>query len=164
MKICVFPNDPILSYYKKGEIKDRYYNPKNLFEEVNIISLIENDIDESLVQALAGNATLKIYSVGRINLKNKNKNYSRVEEIVKKISPDIIRAYSPYISGWLAAKCSVNLKIPFYLSLHTNVDYNKKLIKRSNFKKFISSKLSSKFIEPYVIKNASKITVVYKII
>ena len=41
MKICVFPNDPILSYYKKGEIKDRYYNPKNLFEEVNIISLID---------------------------------------------------------------------------------------------------------------------------
>lgn len=31
MKLCVFPNDPIKAYLEKGEIKERYFNPKNLF-------------------------------------------------------------------------------------------------------------------------------------
>ena len=30
MKICVFPNDPLKTYYEKGEIKERYFNPKNI--------------------------------------------------------------------------------------------------------------------------------------
>ena len=164
MKICIFPNDPILAYYKKGEIKERYYNPNNFFDEIHIISLIEKDIDESLVKTLAGNAKLKIHSVGTINIKNKNKEYPRIEKLVKKINPDVIRAFSPYISGWLAAKTSEKLKIPFYLSLHTQVDYNRKLIKKINLKKYIALKISQKFTEPYVIKHASKITIVYKII
>ena len=44
MKLCVFPNDPLKSYYIKGEIKDRYFNPKNFFDEVHVISFIENEI------------------------------------------------------------------------------------------------------------------------
>jgi glycosyltransferase involved in cell wall biosynthesis len=164
MKVCIFPNDPILAYYNKGEIKDRYYNPNNFFDEIYIISLTENDIEESKVQILAGNAKLKIHSVGSINLKNKEKYYPKIENLVKQINPDVIRAFSPYISGWLAAKTSEKLKIPFYLSLHTQVDYNRKLIKKSNLKKYIALKISQKFIEPYVIQRASKITIVYKII
>ena len=61
MKLCVFPNDPISAYYEKGEIKDRYYNPKNLFDELHIISFAETDIDISLVQKIAGNAKLFIH-------------------------------------------------------------------------------------------------------
>ena len=57
MKICIFPNDPISEYYKKGEIKERYYNPKNFFEEVHIISPSESDVDESKVKSLV--ASLK---------------------------------------------------------------------------------------------------------
>ena len=45
MKLCVFPNDPIIAYFKKGEIKDRYYNPCNLFEELHIKSFIEEYIE-----------------------------------------------------------------------------------------------------------------------
>ena len=25
LKICIFPNDPLIAYYDKGEIKDKYY-------------------------------------------------------------------------------------------------------------------------------------------
>ena len=54
MKLCIFPNDPIASYEEKGEIKDRYFNPMELFDEVHIISLIEKDIEELKVQSLVG--------------------------------------------------------------------------------------------------------------
>jgi len=54
LKLCIFPNDPIIAYYEKGEIKERYFNPNNFFDEIYIISFIENDIEESKVQSLAG--------------------------------------------------------------------------------------------------------------
>jgi len=164
MKICIFPNDPIIEYFKKGEIKERYYNPKNFFDKIHIISLSENDIEESKVQTIAGNAKLIIHSVGRANIKNKKYFLQKIENLVKEIKPDIIRAYSPYLTGWFAAKCSENLKIPFYLSLHTNYDYNRNLAKKTNLKKYFSLKFTEKFIEPYVLQKASKITIIYKII
>ena len=72
-KLCVFPNDPIMAYFEKGEIKERYYNPQNFFTEVHIISFTDDDIDETLVQTLVGKAKLKIHSVGKISLANRQK-------------------------------------------------------------------------------------------
>ena len=35
-KICIFPSDPHQAYFYKGEIKERYYNPENTFDEIHI--------------------------------------------------------------------------------------------------------------------------------
>ena len=164
MKLCIFPNDPMIAYYNKGEIKERYYNPNNFFDEIHIISLIDKDVEESKVQITVGNAKLKIHSVGKINIKNRNKNLERIIGIVKEINPDIIRAYNPFIEGWLAAKCSKELEIPFFLSLHTQYDYNRKLVKKSNLKKYFVLKYTEKFIEPFVLQSADKITIVFKVV
>lgn len=164
MKLCIFPNDPIIAYYNKGEIKERYFNPKNMFEEVHIISLIDKDIEEEKVQTLVGNATLKIHSVGKINFINRKKNSRRIINLVKEINPDIIRAYNPFVEGWLAAICKNELDIPLFISLHTQYDYNRSLKKNKNLKKFLALKYSEKFIESFVLNSADKITIVYKII
>ena len=135
MKICIFPNDPIISYYEKGEIKERYFNPKNLFDEVHIISFTDIDVEEEKIQKIAGNAKLIIHTVGKINIKNRKKEISKVLKIVKKINPDVIRAYNSLIQGWCAAHIAQELEIPFYVSLHTQYDYNRQLAKKKNFKK-----------------------------
>ena len=164
MKLCVFPNDPIKAYFEKGEIKDRYYNPQNLFKEVHIISFTHDDIDEKDAQTLVGNAKLKIHSVGKIGLGNRQKNLVNILDMIKQIKPDIIRAYNPLLQGWFAAKCADELGIPFFLSLHTQYDQNRKLLKKKNLKKFLALKYTEKLIEPYVLQHAQKITIVYKII
>ena len=164
MKLCVFPNDPIKAYYKKGEIKERYFNPLDTFDEVHIISFTDKDIDEEKVQILVGKAKLKIHSVGKINLFNKSKMKEKVITIVKKINPDIIRAYNPLLEGWIAANCSKKLDIPLFVSVHIEYDGLRKIAKKSSYKKFLALKLYRKKIEPYVLNNADKITVVYKII
>lgn len=164
MKICIFPNDPIISYFNKGEIKNRYYNPCEIFDEVHIISFTDKDVKENQVQSLVGNAKFQIHAVGNINLKNRKKNLNRIIEIVKSINPDVIRAYNTLVEGWFAANCSKQLKIPFFLSLHTQYDHNRKLAKKNNLKKYFALKYTEKFIESFVLKNANKITIVYKII
>lgn len=164
LRLCVFPNDPIKAYYQKGEIKPRYFNPNNFFDEIHIISFTEKDIEESKVQTIAGTAKLIIHEVGKINIKNRKKEIQRIINLVREISPDVIRSYNPFVEGWIAAYSAKELKIPFYVSLHTQYDYNRQLIKKKNLKKFFVLKYSEKFIEPFVLQNADIISIVYKII
>jgi len=163
LKLCVFPNDPLQAYFDKGEIKDRYYNPNNFFDEIHFISLIDKDIDSSKIQKIVGNAKIVIHSVGKINIKNRKKYLKKIIELCKEINPDVIRAFNPLIEGWLAANCAMELKKPFFVSLHTQYDYNRKLAKK-NLKKYLALKYTEKFIEPFVLNAADKIIVVYKII
>ena len=163
MKLCIFPNDPLQAYYEKGEIKDRYYNPDNFFDEVHFITLIEKDIDPTKIQAIVGSAKIIIHSVGKINIKNRKKYKNKVIELCRKIDPDVIRVFNPFVEGWLAANCAKELKKPFFVSLHTQYDYNRKLAKK-NLKKYLALKYTEKFIEPFVLNTADKIVVVYKII
>lgn len=164
MKLCVFPNDPLQAYYDKGEIKDGYYNPKNFFDEIHFITLIEQDVDASKIQTIVGKAKIIIHSVGKINIQNRKKHIKKIIELCKDIDPDVIRAFNPFIEGWLAANCAKALKKPFLVSLHTQYDYNRKLAKKKNFKKFLALKYTEKFIEPFVLDTANKIIAVYKII
>ena len=164
MKLCIFPNDPLIAYYEKGEIKENYFNPGNFFEEIHCISNSEKDIEVKKVQKLAGNAKFTIYCIGKINLKNYKKSFTKVVKLVEKINPDIIRAYNPYIEGWLATKCSTELNIPLVVSLHTQYDLRKEKREKFNFKKYLALKASEKYVEPYVIQNATKIIVIYDII
>ena len=164
MKLCIFPNDPLQAYYDKGEIKERYYNPKNFFDEIHFITLTEQDVDAAKIQTIAGKAKIIIHPVGRINIQNRKKHIKKIIQLCKDIDPDIIRAFNPFIQGWLAANCAKELQKPFLVSLHTQYDYNRKLAKKNNFKKFLALKYSEKFIAPFVLSNADKITAVYKII
>ena len=164
MKLCVFPNDPISASYRKGEIKERYYNPCNFFDEIHIISFVDKDIEESKVQTIAGNAKFEIHSVGKINYFNKGKKSNQVLDLIKHLSPDVIRSYNTLLEGWVAAKCSKQLNIPFFVSIHVQYDGLRKLVQKNNYKKFLALKYSRKKIEPFTISQANKITVVYKII
>ena len=163
MKLCVFPNDPLQAYYDKGEIKDKYYNPGNFFDEVHFISLTDQDIEPSKIQKIVGVAKIEIHSVGKINIKNRKKCLNEIIELCRKINPDVIRAFNPFVEGWLAANCAQELRKPFFVSLHTQYDYNRKL-SRNKLKKYLVLKYTEKFIEPFVLDTADKIVVVYKII
>ena len=84
--LVVFPNDPIKAYYKKGEIKERYYNPCNFFDEVHIISPCDKDIEEDKVQTIVGNAKLNIYPIGKFNPLKFFSYRNKVLKLVKEIT------------------------------------------------------------------------------
>lgn len=163
-KLCVFPNDPIKSYFTKGEIKTRYFNPMDLFDEVHVISFTDKEIEEESVKEIAGKGLLKIHCTGIINLTNMKKKKNHVVELVRKINPDIIRAYNPLVQGWIATHCSKELGLPLVISLHGEYDRFRNMIRKQNFIQYLKLLYTSRFIEPFVIKNADIVICVYKVI
>ena len=57
-KLFVLLTDSLKTFYEKGEIKPRYYNPGGFFAEVHFISPAAVDIDALRVQALVGDAQI----------------------------------------------------------------------------------------------------------
>lgn len=162
-KLCVFPTDPIQAYFDKGEIKLRYFNPNNIFDEIHVISTFDTDIDPSKVKEIAGDAKLFIHPIGKINLKNYKKRLESVIKKVQEINPQVIRAFNPLIQGWLAAKCANNLKIPLVVSLHINYDKDKHTFSKDRgLIYFLKMRYVLNKIEPFVIQNANKIICVHK--
>ena len=163
--LCIFPNDPLISYYKKGEIKDRYFNPCNFFNEIHVISLFDDEIKEDKVKKMAGNAILKIHRMGKVNLSNYKSFEQKIISLVSTINPSLIRAFNPRVQGWLAAKTSLKLHIPLVISLHTNYEQQKKLAKQNrNYFRYLKLKYASKKLEIFSIKNADAIICVYEFI
>lgn len=126
-KLAVFPGASLREYLAKGEIKARYYNPLNVFEEVHFITMVdprdELGGDELLkIKGIVGNAQLFVHPVGRLSL-GRLAQYPLVRRRVlltlAAIQPHCVRTYSQYLEGQIAASCCRRLKIPLVASLHT---------------------------------------------
>lgn len=166
MKLCVFPNDPLESYLKKGEIKPRYFNPENLFEEVHVISLFDSDTIPENVKELAGNAKLVIHVIGKTNILNVKSKEKKVTDLIKKIDPDVIRSFNPLLQGWLATKVGRKLEIPVIISLMGDYDRDLRYHARKNGKwiDYLKLKYSRYALERFSIKNADEIIIIYEFI
>ena len=165
MKLCVFPNDSILSYYNKGEIKEGYFNPLNFFDEIHVISLFDEEIKEDKVKKMAGNAILKIHMMGKVNLSNYKSFEQKIISLVSTINPSLIRAFNPRVQGWLAAKTSLKLHIPLVISLHTNYKQQIELAKNNqNFFRYLKLKYASIKLEKFSLQNADAVICVYEFI
>lgn len=122
MRLCILLSDPIEDTLKKGEVKLRYFNPRNIFDEIHILNPSWNKIELESIKLMVGNAKVTVYPIGKINIANLHRRKKFVLGLVRSINPNVIRSYNPLIQGWLAAYCSKNLKIPFYLSLHADYE------------------------------------------
>ena len=165
MKLCVFPNDSILSYYNKGEIKEGYFNPLNFFDEVHVISLFDEEIEEDKVKKIAGNAILKIHKLDKVNLSNYKNYQGKIKSLVSKIKPSLIRAFNPRVQGWLAAKVSKELDIPLVISLHTNYQQQIDVAKKNqSFFRYLKLKYASSKLEKFSLQNCDAVICVYEFI
>lgn len=164
--LCVFPNDPLSAYYKKGEIKPRYFNPKNIFDEIHVISLFDSDEKEENVKNVAGEAKLKIHTVGKTTLLNVRSKKGEIINLIKEIKPDVIRSYNPLLQGWLAAHAGKELGIPVVISLMGDYDRDLRYFARKNhdIKSYLKLLLTRRTLESFAIKNADEVIIIYDFI
>lgn len=128
-KICIFPNDPLRAYHRKGEVKERYFNPLNMFDEVHVISLYDDDVPPEAVQTMAGDAAMFVHCVGAFPglFHWRSFGYRRkLLRLMQNIRPDIVRAYNPLGPGWLAVTTAKKLRVPSVVSLHVSYDDQRK--------------------------------------
>ena len=119
-KLIVFPGDPLARYYHKGEVKERYWNPGALFDEVHAISLCDEDIEPELVQAFAGDARFHIHPIGRPNPLNFRAIRARALAVATEVDPDLIKGHGALVMGYFAAYCGVELSRPSVVALHSD--------------------------------------------
>jgi len=166
-KLVVFPSNPILAYYKKGEIKARYFNPGNYFDEVHIISPSNEEVEEEKVRIIAGEAKLRIYPVGSFPRIRKPwlffAHRQKVLKVVRNIAPVASRGFNLSYEGYLAVYYAQKLGIPSVISLHT--DYSRwhklRILGKDYFGPLVFSFMDW-LLERYIVKHADLIFGVYK--
>ncbi|MBL7197992.1 MAG: glycosyltransferase family 4 protein [Candidatus Omnitrophica bacterium] len=149
-KLVVLLTDPMKVYYDKGEIKARYYNPCNYFDEIHMISFCDEDMEEKKIQTVVGNARLKIYSVGKLSTLSLPTLLNRMLYLIKNIGPNVIRAYDPSLRGTLAVYLGKRLNLATVISIHNHFDEQR----RFDHRPVLWIRI---FLESYVLKNASKV-------
>ena len=167
MRLCVFPNDPMEAYLAKGEVKTRYFNPGDLFDEVHVISLADDDAEPAQVQETAGRARLFIHPVGASGLFTlpRLRGYrARVQALLELIRPDVTRAYNPLLPGWLAVSCAQALGVPSVVSLHGNFDQDVRelYLREGRWLHWLKYAPFAWTTEPYVLRRADAVICAYE--
>lgn len=166
MKALIFPNDPLISYFIKGELKDKYFNPNNIFSEIHFITFTKKECLVNDIKKTIGNAECFIHTLPPLSIFDYLFPINRVKFILKFIHNykfDVVRAFNPIIHGYIAGKVSRKLKLPFILSLHGNYDLDIRYQYRKNkdirYFKYLLTKYT---VEKKSLKMATHIIGAYK--
>lgn len=130
-KLLVFLTDPLRTSYEKGEVKPRYYNPGNLFDEVHFVSPARTDIGAETVQTIVGDARMVVHALGPRYYVGGALPFGRLASLVEKVQPDATRAYDPGLRGSLAVYWGRRLRVPSVISVHADLDDQRRCEKRA---------------------------------
>lgn len=118
MRILVIPNDPLYKYVAKGVLKERYFNPCDMFDEVHVLSLAGRDDAIDAARVLAGNAKVWIHPIGRPGFLSWPRVRKHAIGLARELSPDLIRGYNPLLMGYLTVICARASKAVSVVSVH----------------------------------------------
>ena len=163
LRLCVFPGDAMKTFAVKGELKPRYYNPQDLFDEIHFMTFVEKDIEPEKVQLVAGRAKVFIHALGRLSVSAYLTKRQAVLRAVHSIHPDVIRAYTPSLHGFFAAYASRKLRIPYVMSLHGDFDRDTRYFfwKTGQYRKWLPSLAMKYFTERFAISSADRVICAY---
>lgn len=161
--------DRLSDLIAKGEIIDRYYNPGNLFDEVDIVLMNNDVVDPSSVQRTVGNAKLHLHSIRTgPGLFFRSLGWrpwllksitDQALALAEKIKPDVIRTHGNHLNAFVANRIKEKFGIPHLLSMHTVPDEDTRRNARS-LKPLLLS-YASIALEKSSIKDATLILPVY---
>ena len=104
MKFCVFSSDPLYKYAAKGELRQRYWNPEGMFDEVLVLTFADEDVEPARVQRLVGDARLTVQTLGSFRPQRLAHHLRRARQCVAAFGPDLIRAHNPWHVGLVATR------------------------------------------------------------
>lgn len=169
--LLVILAEPISGWVTKGEIIDRYFNPNNTFDRVDIFLLNDDNPNKNAVKRLVGDADFRIYNFPagpKLFLLTFGWRPSlmgfwarRIVNKAKELNPQIIRCYSAHLNIEVARRVKRSFGIPYFASLHANPDAD--LNRKGTVKQRIARKAIRR-IELLGLRNADIILPVYSTI
>ena len=170
LKLVAFSNDPVSAYLAKGEIKENYFNPGGLFDQVHLITPAQEDVSPGEVRSLAGRAELFIHPVGRPGFLSLPFLFKPVTRLVRALRPDLIRAHNAWAAGALAVHAGKKLKIPTLIYLHIENDQRRRFdpalkyrlvkpLERYSLRGAAAAVCVSGFLEAYAARYGARRTV-----
>jgi len=166
MRALIFPNDPLIAYVQKGELKERYFNPKNIFDEIHFVTFSDVECEIEEIQKTIGNAKGYIHRIDRLSFLDMffpRKRVNEVYEIVKNIEFDVVRSYNPIFNGFYAGLVAKKYNKPFLISLHGNYDLDIRYqYLKNKDKRYLKYLLTKLIIEPKTIGMATHVLGAYK--
>jgi glycosyltransferase involved in cell wall biosynthesis len=128
----VIVSERISDWFEKGEVVDRYYNPGDLFAELQIVLTNDDHPDPALLQRVAGRARVTVHNVPlsahtlRRTLGYKPLLLRRwaaaAVALAADVRPDLVRCYGANVNAFAASEIKRRLGIPYAVSLHINPD------------------------------------------
>ena len=173
-RLTVFPADPVSAYVAKGELKPRYFNPQGLFGSLQVISPVSVEADLHHIQFLAGAADVDLVTSGWLDRMSwrrfaglrrfLDREFERVFPRVATFDPQVVRAYTPQLQGWLAMKCAQRLRVPLVVSVHANFDYDVRAdaLRRREFRLYASNWLQERLVERDTLRSADLVIAAYE--
>lgn len=124
--LVVVSNDPLIAYLRKGEVKERYFNPEHCFDEVHVMEFADTPTPVAGIQPFAGRARISTYALGTLRTLVRSGRLLALERaivrLVQLIGPSVIRGYNSTFGGFLAVRTARRLGIPSVVSLHIDRD------------------------------------------
>ena len=166
-KLLVIPAEPISGWISKGEVIDRYFNPGDLFDEVHVLLMSDEDPDSQQLQRLVGRASVQVHKVlagsglfwRSIAWRPKLlRSWAKdAVGIASKISPHLVRCHGAHLNGIAAMEIKRALRIPYVVSLHS-VDLRGR---KASPKQRLAAH-AQKAMESAVLRNADLVLPVYE--
>lgn len=163
-KMIILMYDDLNKLIKKGEIVERYYNPKNYFKIIDFYLINQKKPLISNVKKMTGSAKINFYNIKLtflqkvllfFNLTFLSNNLEYIFKNIKNKKPDLIRCYNLNFQIFIAQILNNKFNIPYIISVHYDLVNH---LKNKNF--FISYILKKKLIA--VLNKAYRILPVYK--
>jgi glycosyltransferase involved in cell wall biosynthesis len=124
--------EAISEWIDKGEVVDRYYNPGDLFDHVDVVLTNDDWPDPGALQRVVGRAEVSVHSrplppgTFRRTLGYRPRLLRRwaagVVGLARELRPDLVRCHGADVNALAASEVKRVLGVPYAVSLHINPD------------------------------------------
>ena len=129
-KMIILMYDDLNQLIKKGEVVERYYNPKNYFKKIDFYLINQKKPNISNLKKMTGSAIVSMYNIKLtflqkvllfLNLSFLSNHLAKVVNNIKNKKPDLIRCYNLNFQIFIAQILNNKFNIPYIISLHYDV-------------------------------------------
>jgi len=158
-RLVVFPSDPLSAYVAKGEIKPRYFNPNDCFDEVHVMSLWTDPVPTPALQPLVGGARLAVHCPlpAPVSLRSPAsywRGFRAVASAVRALRPDVVRAYNNQLGGALAVYAAGRIPVASVISLHIDPEEGRRYGPTGTW---VSRWFTGRVLERYSLSEATRV-------